>query len=80
MVFRSTLVCGVYINVNTCALIQVCTVDESVNIKGGVWDAGGCFVYATSTHVKHVDLSGYVTLIVRCSFPVQFLWNAVRDE
>ena len=32
----------------------LCSVQESVRVKSGVWDAEGVFVYTTHTHIKYV--------------------------
>lgn len=35
-------------------LKQICTVAETVRVKGGVWDDRGIYIYATLTHLKYI--------------------------
>ena len=35
-------------------LTQICSVSETVRVKGGAWDEHGVFLYATLNHIKYV--------------------------
>jgi len=47
---------NIYITNNK--LEELCTINENNRVKSGAWDAGGVYVYNTSTHIKYLLPNG----------------------
>ena len=55
----------------------MCTVNETSNLKSGVWDDSNVFIYTTSTHIKYSLINGDHGIIRTLDLPIYI--TKIRD-
>eukprot|EP01138_Halocafeteria_seosinensis_P013421 gb/GECG01013707.1/.p1 GENE.gb/GECG01013707.1/~~gb/GECG01013707.1/.p1 ORF type:complete len:1232 (+),score=158.46 gb/GECG01013707.1/:1-3696(+) len=63
-------------------LKQVCSVHETVRVKGAVWDDSGILVYLTANHIKYLipskNETGIIRTIEKILYPVEINDNTLH--